>query len=155
MTGALADRLLRTPCRVWWVGDKSGLIGPIKNFSGKNGMSSEETLAIYDMCFGYEYVPEDLGYSGGPVRPWVVLNHSKNLVLLLGGDEDDKKGWLNPIPFLTYVGENRYLPYHGENVERIGDWAGDKLSVIMEDQLDSFLSAQSKDWTKVTWGFRV
>lgn len=66
----------------------------------------------------------------------IIVNHTKKEYLKISDCKKDKDGWIiNPLPLLTALGNgNGGGDYHGNNMDYIGLWAFDVISVEFDEK---------------------
>lgn len=137
LVNAVCNDLMDKVYRIGWVGDYADqedfnydkkmvdfMNGNIKNLNIKN-VNGER----------YEFDPTDK----------VLLNHTKKQKIHLGEYyqnskyEDWGQDWcIHPLPLLTAIGNGKGGgDYFGEYQDKVGQWANDKLSIVLEQE-DNF-----------------
>jgi hypothetical protein len=115
ITNAISKFLYKNPSRLWWVGD----------YVGKEEAEEHEIPVVSNVNYGYKSDDATEDFIG-----FYILNHSKKVGFKLEKSIDNE--WnIYPIALLTAVGNGRgggdY--FSGSNMELVGSWAGDILSV--------------------------
>lgn len=129
---AVAEMALKRHVRVAWVGDYSAhCISPNPNLS-------QETMdLLYDMAWGSHRLTEGQLVGGElTLNGLFVNNHTKGVFLDCSKyyERSLRDGWcVHPLPLLTALGNGRGGgDYRGNDIERVGTWAWDEISVSGE-----------------------
>lgn len=126
--GAVCKKLYGNPSKIVWVGDYSDAGDLV------NGMSESDLVKFHRMCYGKRSL-KSRTLELGSVLLWdrYLVNHDKMVYLDCSKyyDKSCVKEWcVHPLPLLTAIGNGQGGgDYRGCNAKRVGEWAGDTISV--------------------------
>lgn len=123
------------------------------------GDYSEEVLNnnnLYSMCYGFsmgygkyddtnirlfEIINLKFLLNEQEQKKAIIVNHAKKEYVKISDCKKDGEGWIiNPLPLLTALGNGGGGgDYHGSNMNLIGRWASDEISVEFDEkELEGF-----------------
>lgn len=107
--------------RLVWTGD----------YSDKELFTGDPERNLYDMAADYFLNITETPIADGP-RPLYIVNHTKNLYIVISEvpDVKDGNGWkIHPLSILTSSGNGRGGgDYREDDDDNVGSWAGDVIS---------------------------
>ena len=129
MLGAVCRLIYEMPAKIFWVGDYADKADSV------NGMTESEILKIYRLCYGNGSL-ERKTLSGKDLLVLddkFLVDHTKQEYIDCTAYFDkslDENGWaIHPLSLMTAIGNGPGGDYRGVNEERVGEWAGDLISV--------------------------
>jgi hypothetical protein len=145
LPNAVAEELYRNPAHLWWMGDYA-----VDKYRGEDGNyypypdTDPILLAAYNAAHGDCAEPEVITSPDKfKLTATILCNHTRRIYMNCDKyhaalEDLDEDGWVvHPLPLLTAVGNgNGGGDYFSEDdLESVGSWAGDLISVENENEV--------------------
>lgn len=138
---AVANQIYHNPQRVAWVGD----------YADANSNVFVLMNLPYGKVWGNESLVEKLRYVRFSSRKRILVNHSRKLYVDMQHLYCMKDGYtFHPLPLLTALGNGSGGgDYWGTDMDKVGSWAGDVLSI--EDEIPDDCDEYPVHFDETTW----